>query len=374
MTFEVCCTSKLNSPETVMRTISKYSVFLLLSCLLAFSCEQRKNKEEYSLPKFKQEFTREFEILGSELELGLVSSIKTYKDYLILLGQNRWTKQYLQIIDKKTGEIIHGSAAFGRGPGEVLHPNRLSMIGQECYVYDPSSDVAQVYDVEQILRGEVGYIRTIRDLDIPPFTVGCFYGPGARLIFRNETFIQREGSQPMPRIILDLDEAQYTYDEYPVPDRVRSYWMYMTPYLTISPDFSKMAVVPAYGAILERFSLSGGITLMGVDRFIAPDFTIVGTNPDFSEHAIPYGFTNLTSTNDKIFVGMVGEVVSGLGTRSLEYPHFPILAVFDWEGHPLVGVRNSRNIECLGYDEEDGMVYAVLRDSDNERYLGKMRI
>ena len=357
-----------------MRTISKYSVFLLLSCLLAFSCEQRKNKEEYSLPKFKQEFTREFEILGSELELGLVSSIKTYKDYLILLGQNRWTKQYLQIIDKKTGKIIHSSVAFGRGPGEVLGPRCLSIIGQECFLYDWSSDVIQVYDLERILQGEVGYCRTIQDLDVPPSTVGCFYGPAGRLVFRNESFIQQEGYQPIPRIILNLDETQYTYDEYPVLDRVRSYWMYMTPYLTISPDFSKMAVVPAYGAILERFNISGGISLMGVDRFISPDFAIVGTNPDFSEHAIPFGFTNLTSTNEKIFIGMVDKVVSGTGTQSLEYPHFPVLAVFDWNGRPLVRVRNSMNIECLGYDEREGVAYAVLRNAEDARYLGKMKI
>ena len=357
-----------------IRNLLPDTLILLLSCSLFFSCGQGKQNEEYSLPRFKQEFTREFEIIGSELDLGLVSSIKTYKDYLILLGQNRWTKQYLQIIDKKTGEIIHSSAAFGRGPGEVLMPKWLSLIGQECYLYDTSSDVAQVYDLEQILQGEVGYSRTIRELDIPPFTVACFYGPGGRVIFRNETFIQREGYQPMPRIILDQDEAQYTYDEYPVPDPVRSYWMYMTPYLTISPDFSKLAVVPAYGAILERFSLSGGITLMGVDRFIAPDFAIVGTNPDFSEHAIPFGFTNLTSTNEKIFIGMVDKVVSGTGTQSLEYPRFPILAVFDWNGRPLVRVRNSMNIECLGYDEEEGVAYAVLRNAEDARYLGKMRI
>ena len=71
---------------------------------------------------------------------------------------------------------------------------------------------------------------------------------------------------------------------------------------------------------------------------------------------------------------MVDKVVSGTGTQSLEYPHFPVLAVFDWNGRPLVRVRNSMNIECLGYDEEEGVVYAVLRNAEDARYLGKMRI
>lgn len=115
---------------------------------------------------------------------------------------------------------------------------------------------------------------------------------------------------------------------------------------------------------------------MGVDRFIAPDFAIKDTNPSFSEN-FPLGFTSITSTNDKIIVGMVGEDLSGLGIREvseLKSPLFPYLAVFDWNGRPLVRVRNSMNIECLGYDEEEGVVYAVLRNAEDARYLGKMKI
>lgn len=352
------------------------TLLLLFAFLLFLSCEQGKRQDGYSLPDFKKEYTREFEIIGQELDFARVSSIKSYKDYLILVGQNRWTKQFLHVMDKKTGAIIHSSVAFGRGPGEVLSAPWFSLVGQECYLYDQSLDATQIYDLERILQGEIGYSQTIRDLEAPPFTIGYFYGPEGRVIVRNESFIQRDSSQTMPRIILDLDEAHYTYNEYPVSDRVRSYWMYMTPYVTISPDFSKMAIVPAYGAILERFSLSEGIMLMGVNRFIAPDFTIEGTNPDFSDR-FPLGFTNLTSTNDKIIAGMASKELLGLGMQEiqkLKSPHFPILAVFDWDGHPLVGVRNSMNIECLGYDEEEDMVYAVVLDANGSKHLGRMRL
>ena len=356
-----------------MHRLINYIFPLLLSCSLFFSCGQGE-QGDYSLPKFKQEFSREFEIIGQEMDLTRVASIQCYKDYLVLLSLDPWTQKYLQIVDKKTGTILQSSVARGRGPGEVLPTPWLSLIGQECILYDRSLQGAHVYDLEKILQGEVGFCRTIQERESDVSPIGVFYGPTGKVRFSNESFIQRDSSRTVSRIILEQDAKRYIYNEYPVPDRVRSYWMYMTPYLTFSPDFSKMAVVPAYGAILERFDLSEGISLLGTDRFIEPDFMLKGTSPDFSDHAIPYGFTNLTSTNDRIFVGMVGEVVSGSGTRNLEFPHFPILAVFSWDGKPLMKVRNSLSIECLGYDETEGVVYAILNDADGNRHLGRMKI
>lgn len=347
-------------------------IILLLSILCLYSCEQRQ--DEYSIPKFKKELSKEFELLGKELEFGSVSSIGLYKDYLILIALDSRTSRFLHIVDKRTGEFIFSTAALGRGPGEVSNTPYMSLVWQECYLYDRMSQVTQVYDLELVLKGEIGFSRTIQEraLTFPP--TGVYYGPEGKVVFSNESFIQRDSSMTESRIIFDNGAAQYTYNEYPIPDRVRTWYMYMTPHLAFSPDFSKMAVVPAYGAILERFSLSGGISLMGTDRFVEPDFTIKGNRPDFSEHAIPYGFTNLTCTNNKILVGMVGEVVSGLGTRKLDFPHFPIIAVFDWNGRPLIKVRNSLNIECLAYDENEEVVYAVIRDSEDLSYLGKMKI
>ena len=356
-----------------MRRLIRMSFFLLLSCSLLFSCGQGK-QEEYSLPKFKQEFSREFEIFGQDLDLTRVSSIQSYRDYLILMGYDAWTKKYLQIVDKQTGAILFASVAQGRGPGEVMLLPWMSLVGQECYLYDRSLQVAHIYDIEKVLQGEVGYCRTIQEREGDVSPIGVFYGQTGRVRFSNESFIQRDSSQVVSRIILDQDSGRQIYNEYPVPDRVRSYWMYMTPYLTFSPDFSKMAVVPAYGAILERFDLSEGISLMGADRFIEPDFTLNGTNPDFNAHAIPFGFSTVTSTNDRIFAGMVAEAVSGTGTRKIKFPLFPVLAVFDWEGHPLIKIRNSLSIECVGYDETEGVVYAILNDADGNSHLGRMKI
>ncbi len=355
-----------------MKNIDAFFLTLSLLCSFAVSCRQGDGLE-YALPKFEKEIAKEFEIVGPELDYG-VCHIYSYADYLILNAHDMRTNQFLHIWDKKTGEIIHSTAREGRGPGELLFRPVVSRVGHECYLYDRQQDVTQVYDLDKVLQGDNGYVGTLLE-SATSFTVGAYHGPGDRtLVFSNESFIQRDSSRAVTRIVFEKGTERHAYNEYPVEDRARSWWMYMTPYLTISPDFTKMAVAPAYGAILERFELSDGISLMGADRFIKPDFMLDGNNPDFSHYAIPFGFSGLASSNDRIFAGMVKEAVSGQGSRNLEFPICPMLAVFGWDGRPLMRIRTSFQIDELAYDEAEGVLYAVLRDADRISYVGKMKI
>ena len=54
--------------------------------------------------------------------------------------------------------------------------------------------------------------------------------------------------------------------------------------------------------------------------------------------------------------------------------HLTVAAVFDWEGHPLMRIRTSTRIEDLAYDEAEGVLYAILSDTDGVMHLGKMKI
>lgn len=346
---------------------------VLLGCFFAVSCRQA-DRQEYVFPKFEKEFAQEFELVGPELYLEGAYSIHPYGDCLIIISHDESTSMFLHVWDKKTGEIIRSAVPNGRGPGELLFPPRVTLIGNECYLYDPQQKVTQVYDLDRILRGENGYLWTLLE-QVKAFTQGVYHGTDDRaVVFSNESFVQQDSSRAVTRIVFEKGTERHAYNEYPVEDRARSWWMYMTPYLTISPDFTKMAVAPAYGAILERFELSDGISLMGADRFIKPDFMLNGNNPDFSHYAIPFGFSGLASSNDRIFAGMVKEAVSGQGSRNLEFPVCPMLAVFGWDGRPLMRIRTSFQIDELAYDEAEGVLYAVLRDADRISYIGKMKI
>ncbi len=345
----------------------------LLCCSFAVSCRQGDG-QEYVFPKFEKEFAQEFEPVGPELDFGGAYSIHPYGDYLILVELDEVTSMFLHVLDKKTGEIIRSAVPNGRGPGELLFPPKVTLVGNECYLYDPQQEVTQVYDLDRILRGENGYLWTLLE-QVGPFSDGVYHGPDDRaVVFSNESFMRRDSSRVVTRIVFEKGTERHTYNEYPVEDRARTWWMYMTPYLTFSPDFTKMAIVPAYGAILERFDLSDGISLMGVDRFSKPDFKLNGSNPDFTHYAIPIGFSGLASSNDRIFAGMVAEPVSGQGTRNLEFPYTPMLAVFGWDGRPLMRIRTSIQIDRLAYDEEEGVLYAVYRDEDQIWHIGKMKI
>ena len=358
-----------------MKNINFFLLALsLFSCSFAVSCRQG-HKGEYALPEFEKEFAKEFEIVGPELEFGGVCSIYPYGDYLLLDSYDERTLKYLHVIDKKTGEIIQSAVHEGRGPGEMLFHPSVSLVGPECYLYDRVGKVTQIYDLEMILQGENGYLGTLLE-PVGPSIVGVYHGSEGRAVFfSNESFVQQDSSRLSPRIVLEKGTERYEYNEYPFPDRERTWSMYNTPYLTISPDFSKMAVVPAYGGILERFDLSDGISLLGVDKFVEPDFDVRNGMAVFTEdRPLPICFSGLSSTNDRIFTVMDEKGAWWLTPDGPRDHHLTVAAVFDWEGHPLMRIRTSTRIEDLAYDEAEGVLYAILSDTDGVMHLGKMKI
>lgn len=355
-----------------MKNSNAFLWALSLLCSFAVSCRQGDGPE-YALPKFEKEIAKEFEIVGPELDYG-VCHIYSYADYLILDAHDMRTNQFLHIWDKKTGEIIHSTAREGRGPGELLFRPVVSRVGHECYLYDRQQDVTQVYDLDKVLQGENGYLWTLLET-VNTFTIGVYHGPGDRaLIFSNDTFLQLDSSRTVTRIVLEKDAERYAYNEYPVPDRERTWAMYMTtPFLTISPDFTKMVIAPAYGGILERFDLSDGISLLGVDKFVEPDFDVKGGMADFSaERPLPICFTGFAATNDRFFAAMDEKGAWWIGGNDSREGHMTVVGIFDWEGHPLMRIKNSRHIESLAYDEEEGVLYAVLSDAENVLHIGRM--
>ena len=357
-----------------MKNINAFFLTLsLLCCLIAVSCRQG-DKGEYALPKFEKEIAEEFEIVGPELDYG-VCHIYSYGDYLILSAYDIRTKRFLHIWNKKTGEIIRSTAQEGRGPGELLFHPSVSLVGNECYLYDRQLEVTQIYDLDKVLQGDNGYVGTLLEL-VTPFTVGAYHGPGDRtLVFSNESFIQRDSSRAVTRIVYEKGTERYDYNEYPVPDRERTWSMYMTPYLTFSPDFTKMAITAAYGGIMERFDLSDGITLLGVDKFVEPDFDVKGGMAKFSaERPLPICFAGLASSNERIFAAMDEEGAWRIPSEDSRDHHMTVVGVFDWEGHPLMRIKNSRHIDSLAYDEAEGALYAVLSDADGVLHIGWMKL
>lgn len=358
-----------------MKNINFFLLALsLFSCSFAVSCRQG-HKGEYALPEFEKEFAKEFEIVGPELDFGGFCSIYPYGEYLILEAYDGRTTQFLHIWDKNTGEIVRSAVLEGRGPGELLFHPVVSLIGNECYLYDRQQRVTQIYDLDQILQGENGYLGTLLER-VGAFTEGVYHGPDDRSVcFSNESFVQQDSSRLSPRIVLEKGTERYEYNEYPFPDRERTWSMYNTPYLTISPDFSKMAVVPAYGGILERFDLSDGISLLGVDKFVEPDFDVRNGMAVFTEdRPLPICFSGLSSTKDRIFTVMDEKGAWWLTPDGPRDHHLTVVAVFDWEGHPLMRIRTSSHIDNLAYDEAEGVLYAVLSDADNVLHIGKMKI
>ena len=350
-----------------MRSFIRCLALLLLAGPLFCSCRP-KDPDGYLYPKFGKTFSGEFDIVAP-LDYRLVRSIFTYKDYIGLICTDGVNPFVLHLVDKKTGEIVADAVTEGRGPGEMLMPSQVSVDGNLCYLFDGMSLETQVYDLDRILQGEYGYCWTRMKEDLPWPPTDVRWSSERELIFSNRSPVQKDSTRVPSRIVLDVDGRRYSYDEYPVPDPSRNWVMFTQPSLTVSPDFTKLAVAPGTGGILEMFDLlDDGIRLRGIGRYLEPDFPIKNNWYDFSggDLVLPYFFSDLASSDGRIYCGMEAEERQG------KRPGFPYLAVFDWDGRPLLRVKNSLRIENVAYDVSEDAVYAVLGDAEQSLFVGKM--
>ena len=344
---------------------------LPLSLLVLLSCGGREEAGEYAFPKFDREERREFELITPELApLSRVADLAVYGDYLAVVSLDLRDGGFLHLIDKRTGERVGSTAAYGRGPGELLSTPWIWIAGHECSLYDRMTQNTLVYDLDALLRGEPSYLRTLPARTIP-FPVAVFQGADRTLIFTNRSE-RADPSLRQTRIVLEHASGEVEYDEYPLDEWVKTWNMYNTPELALSPEFDRLAVAPALGGILERFEVSESeIRLLGADRYVAPDFETEGSSLTGSDY--PFCFSALAASEDRIYAGMVDEDIPPLGRPGLAA--IPVLAVFDWSGRALYRARTSvRQIESVAYDASENTVYASVCDDDGLRYLGKMKL
>ena len=357
--------------------IKSHGCILLLSLLALLSCGGgREEAGEYVFPKFDWEERREFELITPELApLSRVGDLAVYGDYLAVVSLDLRDGGFLHLIDKRTGERVGSTAAYGRGPGELLSTPQMRISGHECNLYDRVAQKTQVYDLDALLAGEPSFLRTRPSHLLWHSPTGVFEQEDRAVALTNRSPLATALYQEDARLVLETESDTFEYDEYPIDDLERTWFMYMTPYMAVSPDFDRLAVVPAHGGIVERFELSeDGIRLLGVDRFMAPDFEVKNGERVFSdERPLPTCFSGLAASEERIFAGMVDEDIPPRGRPGLSA--IPVLAVFDWSGRALYRARTSvRQIESVAYDASENTVYASVCDDDGRRYLGKMKL
>lgn len=353
-------------------TLEKSIVILCLISIL-YGCVPRR-ESDYRMPVFEQELAIAPVQLCELSEYNYIHSISVCGDYLVMVAYNLRTEQYLHLVDKKTGEIIRSTGSRGRGPGELMGVPELSCDSGKIFLYDRVSRKTNVYDIEKLLLGLSSYIETIQENN-PPLC-SMLYGPGGkRLLIDNESYTKQD-TITKPRIVLFNGAHISTYEQYPLEDRRKTWFMYSSPDITVSPDFKKMAIAPTGaggGAILERFDMTDRIRIRGIDNMIPVDFEV--EKGDIVETANSmYGFNNLTSTERRIYGGMVDPGISLKEIREKKGYIFPYVVEFDWNGKAIRRFRLHYNVENLAVEKDGSVLYIVYGDKNRNNYLGRIAL
>ena len=323
----------------------------------------------YALPVFKHDYEADFDWVTDTLgEFGHIEALVSYKEYLAMIAYSyRSNGTYLHIIDKKTGTIIQDAVQYGRGPGEVVSTPKVCLLDDVLYLDDRMALSSLRYDLSGLPGSTVRYLGKE---DIAGHPIKTVYGSDKQLILTNASYL--EDSQEIgDRITLQTGKGEWVYNEYPVEDRKLTWFMYNDPRVVVSPDWTRLAIAPAYGSLLEIYNIQGGITPIKTKRFIPPDFEVRRANIEFTSKT-SYGLKSLVSTKTRIFACMVEGKYPFKVLMEKKMPLFPMLVIFDWEGNPQTSIKTPRDIYSFAYDEKENAIYAMLRGPEQSFYLGRM--
>ena len=346
---------------------------IVILCLISILCGCVTRREsDYRMSVFEQDLAITPEQLCELSDYNYRHSISVCGDYLIMVAYNLRTEQYLHLVDKKTGEIIRSTASRGRGPGELMSVPELSCDSGKIFLYDRVSRKTNVYDIEKLLLDLNSYIESIQENN-PPLCC-MLYGPGGkRLLIDNESYTKKD-TITKPRIVLYNGAHISTYEQYPLEDRRKTWFMYSSPDITVSPEFKKMAITPTGaggGAILERFDMTDKIRIRGIDYMIPVDFEVERGEIVETANSM-YGFNNLTSTERRIYGGMTDPEISLSEIREKKDHLFPYVVEFDWNGKAIRRFRLHYNVENLAVEKDGRILYIVYSDKDHINYLGRI--
>lgn len=335
------------------------------------SCGRPKEDDgRYALPVFKHEYEADFDWVTDTLgEFGHIEALIPYRENLLMVAHSyRSNETYLHVIDKKTGTIIQDAVQYGRGPGEAVSTPTVCILGDVLYLDDRMALSSLRYDLSGLPDSTVRYLGKEDIAGHPTKTV---YGSDRQLILTNASYLEDSQASIWDRITLQTGKEEWTYNEYPVEDRKLTWFMYNEPRVVVSPDWTRLAIAPVYGSLLEIFDIKGGITPIRTRRFIPADFEVKRANIELTSKT-SYGLKSLVSTKTRIYACMVEGKYPFKVLMERKMPLFPMLVIFDWEGNPQTSIKTLWDIYCIAYDEKEDAVYAMLRGPEQSFCLGRM--
>lgn len=338
---------------------------ILAAVLLLAACAPKEG--EFAEPRFRKVEHRDFTILGEELMLSVVGGEAAWRDHLILLSDDRATRNNIHIYSKRTGAWELSALPVGRAAGEITLATDIQVMGDTLYVFDNNPPRLKKYLLPALLAQ--GPMSEVFLGEIPMSDRSMTWAGVApdRMVVVS-TLSPVAGPDHAPRILwTGPDGPVATYDAYPYEDRKLIWNLYSTayPYFALSPDGSKLVLSTTWGSTVELFRLSDGeIVREQCLYWVDPGF--VQGKPTATSRV---GLSRIHATDEGFMTSFYSEERDFDSGR----PTCDRLAFFDWEGRGLRCIRTAGyNAVPICIDKADNTVYALLWDKDDVMYLGKM--
>jgi len=338
----------------------------------------RDGSPKYSIPKFEEDIPASFQIMADDIGVEAIYDMYVWKDYVLVIAYDASSSQLLHVYDKRTGGKVTGTLTYGRGPGESILGHMYSTMDAEkgmMYFNDPSRGCRISCDLAALTSGEDIY-PCKDDAPLHDAWMNKFFDlrDGHSLIVKGASSPSTDTIDSQRFIIRDIDgHIVSRSNEYPFEEagNFRDNLYSFAP-ADMSPDRSKLAMAAMYGAVLETFDVTGAFTVRAraTRFFIEPK---IGDDINVQPQKSISGFLEICATDDAIFATYDGEHEEGDYGKGSDV-FYGNIAVFDWDGNPKEIIRCGREIRNLCMDESEGVIYAVLSNTDGIRSLAKLAL
>lgn len=339
-----------------MKTVT---FILLFAIPLFFSCKKTTDKVVYTPPVFDKTFKKTVTIVGDTIE-ALGSDPIIVDSFLVIKHESMKNEQLFHVYNRKTGKYVQSFGNKGRGYGELISSNGISMDynSKTIYVGAMNQSRATVFDLDSLRYGKVG-ISEIR-LRLPLNSTG-FYRVTPENFLTIYNLHNRFALYDKEMNVIDSCNY-YSPTKSGISEgyALINYYLYSSGIL-VKPDGSKFANLTTCGLIVEIFGMNQNkIEHLNTTYFYEPTYNIESGDPLWGRCI--RGLRTYFATDKYIYIVLNGTLDDEIRLDKI--------SVFDWEGHCVKQYDLEVNIMRISIDEEAGIGYVILRDESLEYRLG----
>lgn len=331
----------------------------LLYIIVFFSCKEQIQKVIYNPPIFNETTKRSVTVIGDIID-DLPARCIIFNDFLILTHRSIKNEQLFHAYNKYTGEYKCSFGNRGRGIGELIHINGISIDKKNNSMLVGSLESNQIIEfiLDSLKYGKVEVSKKI--LKHPLRGIG-FYSIGKNQYL--SIYNPHNRFQLYDDNLNIIDSCNYysqIVDGIPNTKAANSYYTYCSN-IGIKPDGSKFINLTLSGGILEIFEIKEDkINHLKTIHYYQPIYDEKTGIPKWDE-AI-YGAITLATTNKHIYILLNGSFDSEAKVNKI--------SVLDWEGNPIKQYDLGVDLMRIMLDEESGKGYVIFRDDNYEYRLG----